>query len=113
MVSVNVSDSDANDILSLLRISRAVDNITTAAATTAATTPGINEVAYLENERFIEGMYLMVTALVGIALNIVILLCVFVCRTLRHYMNGFIVHACFLDAFKVCSEFLDGINVNL
>jgi len=60
-----------------------------------------DEAQFLEYERTIEGMYMMMLAITGVFLNALIFLCVCVFEPLRSYTNGFMIHACLLDAFKV------------
>ena len=88
--------------LSLPPAEVAPSNVTmTAAPPVEPATSGINDETYLENERLAEGLYLMVLALGGISLNFMIFCCVFLYKHLRHFLNGFIIHGCVLDAFKV------------
>lgn len=77
-----------------------------AMTTGAATTKWINNEVYLKNERLVEGMYLMMLAICGTSLNFVVLSLVFICKPLRSYMNGFIVHGCVLDMLKVQYKFI-------
>ena len=76
--------------------------LTTGNSTLFAATPPATEAPdnFLPNERLIEGLYLMMLACAGISLNALIFLCVLI--TKFQSSNGFLLHACVLDAFKVC-----------
>jgi len=60
----------------------------------------------LWNESLIEGLYLMMVGVIGVALNIALLVLTFTCSSLRQWMNGFAVHGCLLDAFKVSYSYV-------
>lgn len=56
---------------------------------------------YLPHEKLLEGLALMVVGVVGIILNIIVLIFTLSCSNLRIMMNGFTLHGCFVDMFKV------------
>lgn len=56
---------------------------------------------YLPHEKLLEGMVLMIVGVLGISMNIVVLIFTLSCANLRIMMNGFTLHGCFVDMFKV------------
>jgi len=56
---------------------------------------------YLTNEELAEGIFLILIGIIGMLLNALVLVLTFSCSHLRIMMNGFTIHGCLLDMFKV------------
>lgn len=65
---------------------------------------GFSDNGYLPHEKIAEGLMLMFVGIVGILLNLLVLILTLGCSNLRIMMNGFTVHGCFVDIFKVSAE---------
>lgn len=97
-----------HDLLSLLQTATSSSNTTTQATTISGLLDDDSD--YLPNERLGQGLYLMMLALSGISLNILIFF--FVLASKFPAENGFMLHACILDAFKVSMKRFQCILLN-
>ncbi|XP_067952218.1 5-hydroxytryptamine receptor 4-like [Watersipora subatra] len=75
-------------------------NLTTLVMELGNTPSETNNDEYMSNERLGAGLFLMMSGLAGISLNLLIFGSVCLNKQLRRWINGFIVHECVLDAFK-------------
>lgn len=56
---------------------------------------------YLPYEQKAEGTALLMIAITGTVLNLYIIIIILARKRLRSFINGFTVHSCILDTFKV------------